>query len=101
MKSANISCLIATFILFLIPTTVYANMIWPALLLEGRILSWQIILIGLLIEYPFVRKLTHFSIIKSITADIVMNALSSLSGIVLIPLSGIGWEFINYIILPS
>jgi hypothetical protein len=38
-----------------------ADLVWPALLLEGRILTWWAILAGLIIEYFFVRMITDLS----------------------------------------
>ena len=80
------------YLLFSVP--VYADMVWPALYLEQRMVSWWAIAVGLIIEYLFVRKLTGFGIIKSILADLIMNLASTLFGLVLIPIAGVIWEFI-------
>ena len=69
-----------------------ADMVWPALFIEQRLLSFWSIGLGLLIEYLFVRRLTTLSVGRSILADLTMNAASSLLGIVLIPLIGLAWE---------
>jgi hypothetical protein len=70
-----------------------ANVVWPALWLEARLLSWWIILFGLAVELPFVRFLTGFSWQRASIADLAMNAASTIVGIVLIPISGIAWEY--------
>ncbi len=78
---------------------ILADVIWPAMLLEGRLLSWWAILAGLLVEYCFVRWLTTLSAGRAVWADIAMNAASSLLGIIFIPLIGIGWEYFPGIVL--
>jgi len=55
--------------------------------------TWWSIALGLIVEYLFVRKLTHFDIRKSILVDLSMNLVSCLLGIILIPLFGVAWEF--------
>lgn len=72
---------------------ILADFVWAALVLEGRLLAIPIILIGLVIEYFFVQKLTSFSVKRSVIADVTMNAVSLLLGILLIPLAGLAWEF--------
>ena len=61
--------------------------------------TWWSISLGLVVEYLFVRQLTGFDIKKSIVVDISMNAASSLLGMILIPLAGVGWEFFPGIII--
>jgi len=72
---------------------ILADVVWPSILLVGRILTWWSIAIGLIIEYFFLIKYFTFGWKKSLIAVLVMNAISSLVGIVLIPASGILWEF--------
>ena len=80
---------------------VYADVVWPALYLISRIDSWWAISLGLILEYLFVRKLTGFSIGKSIIVDFSMNAASTVLGTILIPITGIAWEvFPGMIIYP-
>lgn len=74
------------------PNPVLADFVWAALILEGWLLAIPIILAGLVIEYFFVKKLTGFSVMRSILADVTMNAASLLLGIILIPLAGFVWE---------
>src|SRR3954451_22715025 len=73
--------------------TLLADVVWPALLLEGRLLAWWVIAIGLLIEWPFVRFLTDFPWRKSFIVDAAMNAASTVLGIILLPVAGIAWEY--------
>ena len=71
---------------------VFANFVWAGLLLESRLLAIPVILAGLIIEYFFVRRLTGFSVKRSLIADVTMNTVSLLFGIVLIPLVSFAWE---------
>ena len=81
------------FLTLFLATPVYADVVWPALYLVVRMVSWWAILLGLIIEYLFVRKLTGFSIRKSVIVDLSMNTASTLLGMILIPVTGIAWEF--------
>ena len=75
------------------PNPIFADFVWAALFLVGRLLAIPIILAGLVIEYFFVQRLTGFSVKRSILADVTMNAASLLLGIALIPLAGLAWEY--------
>jgi len=66
--------------------TLLADVVWPALFLEMRLLSWWVILLGLLVEWPFVRLLTHFPWTKAFIADAAMNGASTVLGIFLRPI---------------
>lgn len=48
-------------------------------------------------ELPFVRFLTGFSWPRAIIANLAMNAASTAVGILLIPISGIAWEYMAYL----
>ncbi|MDR2425486.1 MAG: hypothetical protein LBD59_12360 [Prevotellaceae bacterium] len=101
-----------TFILaiFLNATPVYANVIWPSLYIISGMMSWWIIAAGLIIEFIFIKIFTKDSYIKSVIMDITINTISSLVGIVVIPLTGIlieliyilfdigGWNILHWIL---
>jgi hypothetical protein len=74
------------------PTLAMADVVWPALFLEIRLLSWWAIASGLLAEYLFVRWLFSLSIKRAVIATVSANAASTVLGILLIPLAGIAWE---------
>ena len=80
-------------------TPMLADVIWPALLLEGRIASWWAIGAGLAIEYLLVRSITDLSPLRAALADVSMNAASTLLGFILIPIAGIAWEFFPGILI--
>jgi hypothetical protein len=64
-------------------TPILADIIWPALFLEERLVSLWVILAGLVIEYSFVWRITDLGVMRSIWADVAMNAASTLLGILL------------------
>jgi hypothetical protein len=65
---------------------------FPELLLAGRLLAWWIVVIGLAVEFPFVRLITGFPIKRCVLADLAMNAASTLIGFFFISILGLGWE---------
>jgi hypothetical protein len=71
-----------------------ADMVWPALLLEQRILGVIPIIAGLLVEWLFL-WLGGFGLSwkRAAIVDVVMNLASTLAGIVVIPVLGMIWEF--------
>jgi hypothetical protein len=79
--------------------TFLADVVWPALLLEGRILTWWAILVGLVVEFFFVRAITDLSFSRAAFADVAMNAASTVLGILLIPIAGIVWEMFPGIVI--
>lgn len=98
MKRKKIILLLGILSLF-VASPAHADIIWPAIFLISRMVSWWSIALGLIVEYLFVRKLTHFDIRKSILVDLSMNLVSCLLGIILIPLFGVAWEFFPGIVL--
>ena len=79
--------------LLAIPTVAYADVVWPALYLEIRLLSWWAIAVGLVIEFLFVRWLFSLAAKRAAIATFSANLASTIAGILLIPLGGILWEF--------
>jgi len=79
--------------------SIFADVVWPALFLQSRLLSVPVILAGLAIEYFFVWRITTLGVWWSMLADVAMNAASSLLGIFLIPAAGIVWEVFPGILL--
>ena len=69
-----------------------ANVVWPALYLETRLLSWWAIAIGLLVEYFYYLKVLKFNKRQALKANLFANLVSAVLGIVLIPALGIAWE---------
>jgi hypothetical protein len=73
------------------PVPALADVVWPALYLETRIFTWWAIVIGLLVEYLFVRWFFPLSPQRAAFATLAANAASTLAGVPLIPLAGLLW----------
>lgn len=69
----------------ILPAVAHADFIWPALILEKHLLTWWAILAGLVVEFFFVLGITAMNPLKSGLATLAMNAVSTILGIVLIP----------------
>ena len=70
------------------PVMAHANVIWPAAILESRILTWWAILAGLIVEFFFLFGVTDLRW-KSLPVTLLMNFVSTALGVILIPLSGL------------
>ena len=75
-------------------TPVFANMIWPSLYIAESMLTWWIILFGIIIEFIFVKIFIKDNYFKSAIMTVVMNTFSAIIGIVMIPISGLIGEII-------
>jgi hypothetical protein len=75
------------------PSSLLTDIVWPALLLEGRLLSTIPILTGLVVEWLALR-FGGFGLSwkRAAIVDVAMNAVSTAVGVVLIPALGIAWE---------
>lgn len=62
-------------------------------------LTWWAILAGLIVEYFFVRGITDLSFSRAAWADIAMNALSAVLGVLLIPIAGLILEIFPGIVI--
>ncbi len=88
-----------TFIITLILTLCFplianANVIWPSLYIAEGMRSWHIIILGLIIEFCFIKIFAKETWIKAFIIAFVMNAISAVIGIILIPAGGILGEII-------
>ncbi|MBE7010156.1 MAG: hypothetical protein E7418_01540 [Ruminococcaceae bacterium] len=87
----NLVCLIS---FLLMPICASANMVWPSLYIAEGMRSWYVILIGLVIEIVFVKYLLKETYLKSALIAFVMNLVSTVLGVVAIPLSGFFGEIL-------
>ena len=73
-----------------IPARFYADVVWPALILETHLLSILPISAGLLVEW-FALRFGGFALgwKKAAYVDLGMNAVSTAVGILAIPLTGL------------
>ena len=71
-----------------------ADIIWPSLYIAKGMLSIKVILLGLIIELFFVKHFTKVNWQKALTVTFLMNLITTILGMIFIPLSGLGSEFI-------
>lgn len=83
----------------LVPAEAHADVVWPALILEPRLLSIPVIGLGMLLEAGMLRFAFHLSWFKSIFGSALVNGISAALGIILIPLAGVVWEIIPGLLL--
>lgn len=86
-------------VLCLLPTAASANLIWPAALLEARLLSAPVIAAGLLIEIAVLRFGFRLGWARAALAATAVNAISAAIGLIAIPLLGIVWEIFPGILI--
>lgn len=82
----------ASLFLVLVITAAHADMVWPALYLENRLVSVWVIAAGFLVEWLFMFFAFRLPVLKSLIVTAVMNAASAVVGIAAIPLAGVLWE---------
>jgi hypothetical protein len=68
--------------------------IWPSVYIQNGMITWWVIIVGLLFEFIVIKIFTKDKYLKSVIMVITVNAISTLVGIVAIPLSGIIGELI-------
>ena len=92
--------LFALLFIILFSTPAFADVVWPSLYIVGGMLSVYVIVAGLFIEWLFVKFFTNTSWKKSGLITFLMNLITCLLGIILIPISGLLIEFIMYPVSP-
>ena len=90
IKKLILSLLICTFLI--LPAS--ADVVWPSLYIVKGMLSLKVILLGLIVELLFVKYFTKTDWKKASITTLLMNLITTALGIVLIPLSGLGSEFV-------
>lgn len=88
----SLRSLLTLLFLILAPAVALADVVWPALYLETRLFSWWAIGVGLVAEYAFVQWLFKLPFKRAAVATFAANTVSSIAGLLLIPLAGIAWE---------
>jgi hypothetical protein len=82
-----------------IPAVARADMVWPAIFLEPRLVSIPVIGLGYLVEALVLHRAFAMAWPKALLASGVVNAISAAIGLIAIPLAGIGWEIFPGILL--
>lgn len=75
----------------LYPTVAHANIVWPGLVLQTRLMSLWVLALGLLIEIVFVWRLFRITLPRTVVVATVGNAASAGLGVVLVPITGLVW----------
>lgn len=78
--------------LFILPAN--ADIVWPSLYIAKGMLSFKTIILGLIIELLFVKYFTKANWQKVSVVTILMNLITTLLGMILIPVSGLSSEFV-------
>lgn len=86
--------ILAVLLIIFITLPANADLIWPSLYIAKGMLSIKVILLGLIIELFFVKHFTKINWQKALTVTFLMNLITTILGMVFIPLSGLGSEFI-------
>ena len=71
-----------------------ADIVWPSLYIAKGMLSIKVILLGLFIELFFVKYFTKVSWKKASIINFLMNLITTILGMIFIPISGLGSEFV-------
>lgn len=79
--------------LVMFATVASADVVWPSAILEGRLLTWWAILLGLVVEGFVLYWWFKLSATAAVVADVAMNAASTLVGYFAIPWAGYGYEY--------
>lgn len=95
MKTDKIiySALLQALLLVLAQSCLVANVVWPALYTEARMNSIPIISASLVLEYFVYKYLFQLNVKKALLYTLAANIASGLAGMVLRPVSGLGYEF--------
>ena len=83
---------IIIFCLIILPAN--ADIVWPSIYITKGMLSLKVIIWGLIVELFFVKYFTNTDWKKASIVTILMNLITTILGIILIPLSGLSSEFI-------
>lgn len=70
---------------------VLANLTWPGLILTARLSAWWCIAASILLEAAALWRFGRMGPVKAITGCTVMNGVSALLGLLLLPLASIRW----------
>lgn len=73
------------------PAVARADIVWPGLVLETRLMSLWVIAFGLIIEIAFVWWLFHLTLRRAAFVATIANVASAVLGVVLVPAAGLMW----------
>jgi hypothetical protein len=76
-------------LLILLPSAAFADVIFPAVILTGRLLSWWIIGLSIVIEAAIVRFAFRLTFLNALFASLAANAASAVVGVFTLPYVGL------------
>lgn len=99
MKSKIKIMTFVTMAALMFPQTAFANVVWPSIYIAEGLRCWYIILAGLVVEALFIKFFANKTIIQAGLISLTINTISTLVGVLLIPLVGFfGAIFIGMIL---
>lgn len=89
MKNSKLKAVVGiSLALLCIPQAAFANVVWPSIYIAEGLRSWYVILGGLVAETVFIKLFTNKTLGKAFMIAFVINTISTLVGVLLIPLVG-------------
>jgi hypothetical protein len=85
----------AVFVMTFLAPDLFADVVWPALLLEQKLFGVIPIATGLLAEWLVLLYAFHLGWKRAALIDVSMNLVSSLFGLLLIPVAGLFGVFLG------
>ena len=59
----------------------FADIVWPALYLETRLVAWWVVALGLFVEFLFIRYIFSLPVARAALVDVTANGISALLGV--------------------
>lgn len=84
--------LLLAFALVAFSASAWANIVWPALYLETRLLTGWAVSLGIVVEAAAIMGIYRVRALTALGWSMAANAASTIVGVLGIPLIGLGWE---------
>lgn len=75
-------------------TPAFADVVWPSLYIATGMASIKVVIVGLITELFFVKFFTNISLLKASIITVIMNTVTCILGMLLIPISGLFVELL-------
>lgn len=95
MLRPKFSVLFCIIIFTLMPSGVYADIVWPALYVtDSHFRFWYVVSIGLLLEAVVLRRFLIPDIKKALLVSLIANTFSATVGVCILTIGMVGWHFV-------
>lgn len=85
--------MLAAFLVFLIPSQIYADVVWPAVYIAAAFSHfWYLVFLTIIIEAVVLRLMLKVPVLKSVMMSIAANTVSSTFGLLLALYGMILWQ---------